>query len=195
MANNIPYDVQLSINKQVSKLLKKELEKQTELKFNEIKLKLIEEFLQHPITQEILAGPSSSNTSGTLDGISNLFAFIGFEEKDDPTKPILEILNNITLSYSGDIAKGCKFKSNFPEASEIFEITPMPWASGRSWAEGIEKGISGLGYLLNSNKSFSRYGAAIQSSVKVRGGGFKNAPYISFLLNKYKKEFNKLNKK
>ena len=194
MNNKIPLDVQLSLNKQVPKLLRKEIDKQIDLKFNEVKSKLIQDFLQHPITVEILAGPSSSNTSGTLNGVSNLFAFIGFEQDEEPIKPILEILNGITISYSGDIPKGCKFKSNFPEAIDVFEITPMPWASGRSWAEGIERGISGLGYLLNNNKSFSRSGAAIQSSVKVRGGGFKNTPYISFLLNKYNKEFNKLNK-
>jgi hypothetical protein len=196
MANVIPYDVQLSLNKQVPKLLRREIEKQIDSRFNEIKSKLIQEFLQHPITQEILAGPSSSNSSGTLGGVSNLFAFIGFEESDEPINPILEILNSITISYSGDIAKGCKFRSNFPEPSDIFEITPMPWASGRSWSEGIEKGISGLGYLLSTyDKSFSRSGAAMQSSVKVRGGGFRNTPYISFILNKYQKELNKLNKR
>jgi hypothetical protein len=68
----------------------------------------------------------------------------------------------------------------------------MPWASGRSWASGIEKGISGLGYLLRNRSSLSRSGQAVQSSVKIRSGSFKNTPYISAIINKYSKKFSQL---
>ena len=185
----LPRDVQESLNRQVAKQLRREFEKEISEKFKIIKAELILEFLNHPVTQEIKAGPSSSNLSGTLDGVSNLFAFIGFEESDEPIDPIIDLLNRIEIHYSGEINMGSKFTITIPEASEIFSITPMPWASGRSWAEGIEKGISGLGYLLKRAGQSSRSGAAIQSSVKVRGGGFKNTQYISALINKYKKRF------
>jgi hypothetical protein len=79
-----------------------------------------------------------------------------------------------------------------PTSEDIFTVTPMPWASGRSWAQGIEKGISGLGYLLRRRSSQSRSGEAIQSSVKIRTGKFKNTQYISALINKYSKRFSQL---
>ena len=73
-------------------------------------------------------------------------------------------------------------------------LTPMPWAPGRSWARGIERGISGLGYYLKIKTDNSRSGLGIQSSRKVRKSSskFKNMQYISALLKKYKKEFENL---
>ena len=128
---------------------------------------MISDFLNDPITMEIMAGPNSPNISGTLDGASSLFAFIGFDQGDDPISPILALLEETRLDFT-------KFNT-----------------TGRSsWAQGIERGLSGLGYLLRKNKG--RSGAAIQSSVKVRGGRFKNRPYISAFLRKYKKRFEDL---
>ena len=86
---------------------------------------------------------------------------------------------------------GVSFNVFLPTAEEIFAITPLPWATGRSWAQGIERGLSGLGYLLR--KEGGRSGAAVQSRVnKVRGGRFQNRPYISSFINKYKKRFEEL---
>ena len=85
---------------------------------------------------------------------------------------------------------GVNFTGNLPLPEDVFSITPLPWATGRSWAEGIERGLSGLGHLLRKNKG--RSGAAIQTSVKVRGGKFQNTPYISAFLRKYKKKFEEL---
>ena len=33
---------------------------------------------------------------------------------------------------------GVEFNVSIPTAQDIFAITPLPWATGRSWAEGIE---------------------------------------------------------
>ena len=70
----------------------------------------------------------------------------------------------------------------------------MPWATGRSWARGIESGISGLGYYLKVSRDSSRSGLGIQSPRRVRASGvkFKNTQYISALIKKYKKEFQNL---
>lgn len=191
---NLPIDIRNSLNKQVAQLFRKEFEKEISEKFLKIKEELIAEFLNHPVTQEIKAGPSATNISGTLNGVSNLFAFIGFEESDDPISPILDLLNSIQIIYTGQINMGAKFNVTIPESKEIFAITPLPWvqAGGRSWAQGIEQGISGLGYLLRGSFKTSKSGAALQSSVKVRSGGFKNTQYISTLINKYKKRFDQL---
>ena len=180
----LPLDVKNALLRQVPKLKRKDIEAQAKEKFKKIKAEMIKEFLDNPITQEIMAGPSGVNISGTLDGVSNLFAFIGFNEGEDPIAPILIILENVDMQYNREIRRGkpgLMFKVNLPTAEDIFAVTPLPWATGRSWAEGIERGLSGLGYLLRKNKG--RSGAAVQSRVrKVRGGKFRNSPYISSLL-------------
>ena len=112
---------------------------------------------------------------------------IPFTSSDSPIVPILEILESTDYKQTKD-----GFKITMPSSEDVFRVTPMPWAQGRSWAKGIESGISGLGYLLNIRNSKSRSGTAIQSSKKVRGGGFRKTSYISALINKYKKEFKKI---
>lgn len=163
--------------------------------FEETKDKMINEFLQHPITFEINAGPYASNSSGTLnvpDG--NLFTFIGFEEEQNPIEPILELLNSITIANDKDLII---FK--FPSLDDFWEATPMPWQEGRSWAKGIESGISGLNYyLFNRDKMFveSRSGPAIQVQNKLKTGvRYRPTQYITTFLKKYRTIFTKLGKK
>jgi|TARA_R100000152_G_C6779483_1_gene211152 hypothetical protein len=188
-------DVIAALSRQVPKLTRNNLEKETRRKFKELKGQMISEFLALPVTQEIMAGPNGVNISGSLGGVSNLFAFIGFNQGDDPIAPILTLLEAVNLQYDSDIKRstrgfGVNFKVNLPLPEEIFAITPLPWATGRSWAEGIERGLSGLGHLLKKSKG--RSGAAIQTRVKVRGGKFQNTPYISAFLKKYKQKFEQL---
>jgi hypothetical protein len=187
--NKLPADVQRILNSQAPKVLRKDFETIAFNKFKDLKNQLLLEFNNHLITQEIKLGPNGSNISGTLGGQSNLFAFIGFDSSDDPIRPILDILENIEIRFVKDIEIGSLFTVSFPEPSDIFAVTPMPWASGRSWAKGIEQGISGLGYLIKNDTSLSRSGAALQSSVKIRSGKYKNTSYISAILKKYKTQF------
>jgi len=190
----LPSDVQNALKRQVPKALRRDLEKEAKRKFKRIKAEMIKEFLSHPITQEIMEGPSAPNISGTLGGVSNLFAFIGFDAGNQPVAPILERLEAVDIIYNKEYKEkgiGVSFNVFLPTAEDIFAITPLPWATGRSWAEGIERGISGLGYLVK--KSGGRSGAAVQSRVnKVRGGGFQNTPYISSFIKRYKKRFEEL---
>jgi len=141
-----------------------------------------------------MEGPNAPNISGTLGGVSNLFAFIGFDAGNQPVAPILERLEAVDIIYNKEYKEkgiGVSFNVFLPTAEDIFAITPLPWATGRSWAEGIERGISGLGYLVK--KSGGRSGAAVQSRVnKVRGGRFQNTPYISSFIKRYKKRFEEL---
>jgi len=186
----LPSDVQNALKRQAPKALRRDLEKEAKRKFKRIKAEMIKEFLSHPITQEIMEGPNAPNISGTLGGVSNLFAFIGFDAGNQPVAPILERLEAVNIIYNKEYKEkgiGVSFNVFLPTAEDIFAITPLPWATGRSWAEGIERGISGLGYLVK--KSGGRSGAAVQSRVnKVRGGGFQNTPYIK----RYKKRFEEL---
>jgi hypothetical protein len=191
----LPLDVQAAIRAQVPKLVKKKFRKSIDDKFKDVKKDMINEFMSHPVTQELLQGPDGVNISGTLNGVTNLYAFIGFDDGDSPVQPILDILEDIKITK--DIEQttygvGRKYDISMPTAKDIFSATPMPWATGRSWARGIETGISGLGYLLRKSSQNSRSGVAIQSNNKVRSGRFKNVQYISALIKKYEKRFDKL---
>ena len=189
----LPLDVQNALKRQAPKALRREFEKKVKREFKEIKAEMIKEFLSHPVTQEIMEGPSAANISGTLGGVANLFSFIGFDSGDQPVGPVLNLLETVNIIYNKEYTEkgiGVSFNVFLPTVEDIFAITPLPWATGRSWAEGIERGISGLGHLLRKNKG--RSGAAIQTSVKVRGGRFQNTPYISSFIKRYKKRFEEL---
>lgn len=190
----LPIDVQNALKRQAPKALRRDFEKEINKKFKDLKNEMIKEFLTDPVTIELLEGAGASNISGTLGGISNLFAFIGFNSGEQPISPILKMLEGTQIIYKQEIRQrgiGVEFEVSLPTAEDIFMVTPLPWASGRSWAEGIERGLSGLGYLLR--KSDGRSGAAIQSRVKkVRSGRFQNRPYISSLIKRYRKRFENL---
>lgn len=183
---------ELQNDKEYQKSVKSLIEDQ----FEKIKDKYIDEFLNHPVTQEIKGGISASNISGTLNSITNLYSFIGFDEGTDPIQPIEELLekSNYRIMYNSNSGESTVI-FDIPTAAQIFAITPMPWAVGRSWARGIETGISGLGYYLKKVKN-SRSGLGIQSTIEqVRtGASFKNTKYISDLINRFSKDLKELNK-
>jgi len=163
--------------------------------FEKIKREIIEEFNNHPVTIEMEMGITAENISGTLSGITNLYSFIGFREGEKPVEPIRELLEKSTyrIIRLPGIAKA-KFSFDTPTAKEIFKETPMPpeWSVGRSWAKGIETGISGIGYYLRTERG-SRSGFGIQAKNKTRRGiRFKNIKYISYLINKFEKELKKI---
>ena len=160
--------------------------------FEKMKKEMLEEFLAHPVSVEILGGPNAENTSETLGGYGNLFSFIGFDEGDSPLQTIIDLIESSKIEDSRDTESGFLMKIFIPSKEDIFSATPMPWASGRSWAEGIERGISGFGYYLNTDSNSSRSSAGIQAQSVIRKGKFKNTSYISALLNKYTKKFQQI---
>ena len=74
----IPQNVAKKINRDIAPILRNSVEKRLLLAFERIKRETINEFLRHPVTKEIEAGPTAQNISGTLDGYGNLFSYIGF---------------------------------------------------------------------------------------------------------------------
>lgn len=170
------------------------VEKAISEEFEKIKIEMISEFDQHPITIEIEGGINAENISKTLSNITNLYSFIGFESGDKPTEVIREMLKK--SSYKKIIGKNSIINYSFeiPTAQQIFTATPLPWETGRSWAKGIEEGISGLGYYVRTVRN-SRSGLGIQSQNQVRKNvRFKNTQYISALIKKYDKKINELEK-
>jgi hypothetical protein len=191
-----------SLKKQLETFLKKEtikvygetIENNITTAFNKIKSEMVEEFLNHPITVEIKAGPHAENTSGTLEGYGNLFSFIGFDEGDNPTDVIEGLLNLSKIERGSDTKDGLMMRIYIPSKEQIFAETPLNWAKGRSWAEGIERGISGFGQYLNTEAINSHSGTGIQIESKVRKGKYKKTQYISALLKKYLTKFERLEK-
>ena len=178
------------INSQLAQSSRVEVEKSFRRAFQSKKNQMIAEFMNHPVTLELQGGIEAKNISGTLSGITNLYSFIGFAEGDKPIEPILRQLESTNFSMVRAAGNKLEFRVNLPKAKDIFDVTPMPWASGRSWAKGIETGISGLGYYLKK-ESNSRSGLGVQStSRRVRNNAkFKNTSYISTILKRYEKEF------
>lgn len=193
----IPKETLEYVNREAAKRLRNDFRLRVEPMFLQIKERMIQEFLNHNVTKEINLGPNAENISGTLSGYGNLFSFIGFEKGDDPIKPILDILESTILINSGISRDGTmRYRVIIPTAQDIFDVTDMPWAAGRSWAKGIESGISGLGYYLNTEGG--RSGQGVQSKKKIVKrktkvpSQFKKTPYISALINKYAILFQKL---
>lgn len=188
-------ELQKELDKNLALASRPEVRKVFQRAFQKKKNEMIAEFLNHPVTIEIKRGVNATNISGTLGGGSgNLFSFIGFNAGDDPIEPILRLLESTDFDYVRASKKRINYRINIPTAKDIFSVTPMPWASGRSWAKGIETGISGLGFYLRKEADSSRSGIGIQSPRRVRkiGTKFKNIQYISAFLKKYKKEFENL---
>jgi len=164
-----------------------------EAEIQKIKAEILNDFDKHPVTKEIDQGINSSNISGTLGGVTNLYSFIGFPSGSKPTQAIRELLKKININQMISPTGKIIYKIDFPTAEDIFDATPLPWAVGRSWAKGIEQGLSGLGYYLKITKN-SRSGEGIQSKKKVRQIKFRNTKYISDIIGKYKTEIKRLEK-
>ena len=190
---NLEKQLSAFVSKKVAQTYSKAFQQRIVTAFNKIKREMLAEFKNHPITVEIKSGPFAENSSGTLGGYGNLFSFIGFDEGDSPTDSIEGLLNLSRIEYNRETKDGFIMTIYLPSKQEIFAETPMPWASGRSWAEGIERGISGFGQYLNTESAYSRSGEGVQVNGVIRTGKFKNTPYISALMNKYLKRFQQIN--
>lgn len=190
------YTLPKSIKKQINSIVVKKEIVDITAKARQLKEMMISEFNSHPVTIELKAGPYAGNYSDTLVGVNqgNLFSFIGFDEGFDPISPILEMLNQIKIVSSVEYENSF-LNISLPKIEEIWEITPMPWQEGRSWAKGIESGISGLNYYLFSrDKEFenSRSGVAVQTTKTRSRARYVPTQYMSTLLKKYRTKFSSL---
>lgn len=175
----------------------KEAEAEAKKIFEKNKKEMIQEFNDHPITQEIKGGPQAPNSSNTLGGYGNLFSYIGFPMEDgDPTKEVEQHLKKGTLLLKVPTVTQDKdkvifnFKISVPDDDSIKGITPMPFEPGRSWVYAIERGISGLSYYIY--KKFlpsSRSGTGVQADNQIRSLTYKPVKYFSQILNNFKAKF------
>ena len=182
--------VELAI-RQSGKFVKPKVEPRLVKEFKIMKEKMLSEFDNHPITRELEQKTSADPSAFVSHG--SLFGFIGFEKESYPTEIVREMLEKSELKFIRINGGIVNFKALYPSKEELFAATPLPWASGRSWLNGIESGISGLGrYLKTENLDSSRSGGGIQSKSKFQSGRFTNTKYISEILNNFIEKINKL---
>lgn len=177
---------------ELARLLRKEVGPEIEKKQRE----LLSDFEKHPVTSEIKGGSSASPSSGVTGGYGNLFSFIGFENGSNPIASIRQLLDEkIQFNIRSLSANGLfKVEMKIPTLEEVFSVSPIPWAQGSSWAEGIEKGISNIGSYVYTSSGFSgsRSGSGLQSS-NGAGTTFDTTPYMSKIIADFKKNLKKLN--
>lgn len=161
--------------------------------FLKSKRSMLQRFDRHPVTQELLNGPTSENISDTLGGgYGNLFAFIGFDAGETPTKQLRELLD-VGTNYRISVYRNRTwyFKVIFPTKSAIEKATPMPWEIGNSWAEGIEKGIDGLSNFMYKRWEGGRSQEGFQLPyANLSNIAFKPQSYLSEILGSFRKNMN-----
>lgn len=162
--------------------------------FENIKAEMIALFDAHLVTLEIEADIFSENISGTLNGVGNLYGYIGFRTGSRPVEVLRKALEASILKFNFSALGKPSVTIQIPTKEELFAVTPMPWANGRSWAKGIETGIAGFGRFLSEagHGLGSRSGGGIQTENNVRSGRFRNTSYLSTILKTYEKEIKKL---
>lgn len=213
----IPKDVKNSINRQLPREIGSEVKKIVFKQFDILKMAMVDQFLNHPVTVEIQNGVNASNTSNTLGGYGNLYTFIGFPDNYDPIQPIEDRLMETTLQFIGYSRGMFQFTTTEPTREEIFSMTKISafrneMTGGRSWVDGIETGLSGLGYYLykkGKDISGSRSGPAIQlkggkksesafggettgGAISKQRSRYKRTSYLSSILKEFQASLNEL---
>lgn len=163
-----------------------EFDRIAQREFGKIKRKMMREFENHEVTKGLESfGGSDLVPRGTL------FGFLGFERGQNPVEPLRNALERGTILKPGRVRmnRGEKvYVAMIPSKDDLYSVTPLPWAPGRSWLKAVEFGISGLGNYMVVTSSSSRSGEGIQVEGANLGGKFKNVSYISSILKNLQKE-------
>lgn len=193
------------LNKQVQNFMKNNRDVQNKsdaafrLFFESRKERMITAFWNHPVTQEIRNGPGhdSRNISGVLGGRGNLFSFIGFDKDQRPAYDLYVLLKYNTIFKRknfkhGFSLSGWEYEVELPDRKDIRENTKIPWTA-ESWAEGIEKGLSGINHYIFANfekNAASRSGWGLQNYKVNIQGTLNTQPYLSVIFKNFKDSLN-----
>lgn len=171
-----------------NKNFQKQAERVVRERYLESKKKFISAFELHPVTKELSAGPTATNTSRTLNGIGNLFSFIGFNKTENPINDLRKSINQNFMFRKKRMGNKVQFVINFPALEKLKKDTPLPWESGKSWLTGIERGISGFGNYMYKRFIEGRSGQALQTEKRIRGSSYKPTRYITQLVERFIKD-------
>ena len=189
--------LKIAIQKPIDRACRKVARRLVEEKLEINKQNLLDEFLAHPISQEIDDGPQANGNILPVEG--NLFSFIGFEEGSEPIKDLYQFLEDSIYLGSGIQYDRENFRYTFtihlPSKEDIKDVTPMPFGTSRSWAFSIESGISGLNKYLSSQlaskrgkrRDLGRSTGGIQLKGVITQGQFRPQKYLSDMLNSFKR--------
>jgi len=176
--------LQREISKQYSMGFRKRVERKIRQDVKKAQLRMILAFESHEVTRDLDKGASGSS----FPGGGSLFSFIGFNSGDQPTNALrLLLTKNIKVKFIKSAKNEIEttFQIDLPSREQIEMLTPMPWASGRSWAREIELGIPGLGQYLVKDSQASRSGKAIQVKSVIRTAQFGAKPYMTKILSTF----------
>jgi hypothetical protein len=165
--------------------------------FQRCKDAMLKDFNDHPITEELKAGPEAENISNTLDGREgNLFSYLGFYFTDEPTKNLEMLLNNVSMRKSTRRGTTVYYTVAYPDKNDIEPLTRMDWGGGTSWAYAVENGD------FNGDEHLSHYiyktylGGRSQQGIQVKGvyaeSDFLPRPYISEIMGNFIERINGL---
>tara|TARA_B100000212_G_scaffold136765_1_gene102990 strand:- start:10722 stop:11303 length:582 start_codon:yes stop_codon:yes gene_type:complete len=167
-----------------SKIVEKQFDELVFKHFDGAKKKLFMDYDMHPVTRDL---NNESNSGLVTKG--TLFGFLGFESTDSPAESLRQFLErSINIRFTNNDKRNGrrKYIVNIPTKDDIYDATPLPWASGRSWVKAIEQGISGMGNYIDIESPSSRSGEGFQAKHS-SGGVFRNTSYISTIINDFKK--------
>lgn len=166
------------------------------LKFESKKSKLLEDFRNHEVSQEIADGPDSASN---ILGYGNLFSLLGFYKNQKPISDLSKYLKkNINMDSIGDISIDgnlvlYSFNVSVPSEDELYDETPLPWDSSKSWLEEIEEGVSGFtNYIFKQyfkSPNPSRSSTGLQSKFNLRSTEVKGQKYLSDLIDSLVRSF------
>ena len=153
--------------------------------FERCKKEMLKEFDTHPITRDL----QGSIDSGLVSK-GSLFGFLGFQQGEDPTQELRDVLTKCSIRYLKIKHKQPTriYRAEIPDKDTIYSATPLRWAPGRSWVKAIEFGISGIGAYIDLDNSKSRSGEGFQSKTSDTGGSFKKSGYVSDILSNFQKK-------
>lgn len=202
MANNI--NVRLlrqTVSAQASKQIANLANDAIRLNFETKKKQFLQEFDQHPVTQELNAAADNPTIRSKYLARGNLFSLIGFNEGETPALDLRDYLDKSIKLKIKD--KRTKVKNGslvietpieIPTANEINAKmgaeTPLEWTN-RSWTDLLQRDITGFGQfvagLFKSPKP-SRSGGGLQHPARDQqlSGSVGPIKYVNEMLARLK---------
>lgn len=204
--------VKIAVAKDTSGRMKVAAKERADQVFEDAVIGMQLDFDSHAVTREIAGGVDSANLSDTLSGPSyppkNLYSFIGFDAAGDtaPLDPIWDALRPTDpagpkITFEGKEVKAgnarFKFLVRGPDKRAIYARTPMPWASGWSWAQKVETRIPGFSrFLARKMGEPSRSGGGIQIKYDLRGDEYQppEGGYLTGIFDRFIEQVRGYNK-
>lgn len=161
--------------------------------FSSAKTKLIQDFNDSKITQELKEGPGAENISGTL-GYGNLFAFLGFWDDQQPTLELEQLLLNISMGRQVTRrGNTVYYKVNVPDRTTIEDVTRLNWGN-TSWCYAIEdgefNGDAALSHFVYKSWVGGRSKEGFQIEANYSESEFSPKPFLTEILNNFRARIN-----